>query len=108
MSVRLMPLAKMMTRSSYSTPYPTQSAKPEPSTKSMFLEMSSVCPEVHAFLSCGKLAPVVQIAAARPTTVANVLMALRFLLHIRIYGFLSGHSKMTSCSSSPRRTIFHS
>ena len=33
---------------------------------------------VHAFLSCGKLAPVVQTAAARPTTVANVIIALRF------------------------------
>jgi hypothetical protein len=32
---------------------------------------------VHAFLSCGKMAPVVHTAAARPTTVTNVLMALR-------------------------------
>ena len=29
---------------------------------------------VHAFLSCGKLAAVVQTAAARPITQANVLM----------------------------------
>ena len=63
-----MPLAKIMTMSAFNTPYATQSARPEASTKSMFIEMSSVSPVVHAFMSCGKMAPVVQTAAARPTT----------------------------------------
>ncbi len=41
-------------------------------------------------MSCGKLAPVVQTAAARPTTVANVLMALRFLFGEYNLGLLIG------------------
>jgi hypothetical protein len=41
-SSRLMAFATIMTMSFCSTPYATQSARPEASTKSMFIEMSSV------------------------------------------------------------------
>ena len=45
-----------------STPYTTHNATPQ--QQLVFRERSSVWPVVQAFLSCGKLAVVVQIAAA--------------------------------------------
>ena len=44
---------------------------------------------VHAFLSCGKFAAVVQTAAERPTTVTNVLNGSSFQLGVYNLGLIS-------------------
>jgi hypothetical protein len=63
-----------MTQSLLSTPYVIQSDNPTESSASIFNERSSVSRVRHAFLSCGTLAAVVQMAAASPTAVTKALI----------------------------------
>jgi hypothetical protein len=71
-NARLILLA--ITMSSWSTPYATHNPRPLARSNRVLRDRSSVSPVVHAFLSCGTLAAVVQTAAARPIRVAKVII----------------------------------